>query len=153
MHVANRNESVSFPHSTLSRWPDDDPRGSPFIFKPVAVLACLRRPTRVSAQSLLTAVTPARESLGSDLSRAAGDYTPRDKPICAIRWAPCASNDLPLGKQEMNMAFVASVDPEGQQKWRWTSFRLPSLFHPFPSHPLPCLLSVLLGPVTSSRVP
>ena len=30
MHVANRNESVSFPHfHTLSRWPDDDPRGQP----------------------------------------------------------------------------------------------------------------------------
>ena len=152
MHVANRNESVSFPHfHTLSRWPDDDPRGSPFIFKPVAVLACLRRRTRVSAQSLLTAVTSARESLGSDLSRGAGDYTPRDKPICAIRWARGASNDLPLGKQEMNMAFVASVDPEGQQEWRRTSFRLPSLFHSF-LH-TPCLLSLLLGPVTSSRVP
>ena len=110
--------------------------GSPFIFKPVAVLACLRRRTRVSAQSLLTAVTSARESLGSDLSRGAGDYTPRDKPICAIRWARGASNDLPLGKQEMNMAFVASVDPVGTAEMEEDVLPSSRPFSPFSFTPL-----------------
>ena len=80
------------------------PAAQPVIFKPVAFLACLRRRTRVSAQSPLTAVTPARESLGSDLSRGAGDYAPRDKPICAISysgWTRCAISHS--GNQEMNM--------------------------------------------------
>jgi len=43
--------------------------------------------TSPDTQSRLTAVTPARGSLGSDLSRGAGDYAPRDKPICAISYS------------------------------------------------------------------
>jgi hypothetical protein len=71
-------------------------RGAALHIQSRGLLACLRRCACVSACSLLTAATPTGP-LGSDLSRGAGDYTPRDKPICAIRVSPVSPHtDLPL---------------------------------------------------------
>lgn len=141
MHVANRNESVSSP---LSRWP----RRPPVTRGAVAFLACLRRRTRVSAQSRLTAATP--RALGCDLSRGAGDYTPRDKPICAINYSGWARVCVPTpisptrGNESQYEYCIPSTLRDSSRNGRGRPSVFPAffssfcLFFCFPSHP--CLL-------------
>jgi hypothetical protein len=149
MHVANRNKSVSSHNTIPSRWPDDDPRRSPSYSIPW-LLACLRRWARVSACSLLTAATPTGRSLGSDLSRGAGDYTPRDKPICAIRVSPvCPHTSHSEARDEYGFSFVRRLRTTSQSQ---KMDALPGLYQLLFITPLSLGTGLLLGLVTFSRV-
>jgi hypothetical protein len=125
------------------------------------LLVFLRRWARVSACSPLTAATPTGRSLGSDRSRGAGDYTPRDKPICAIRVSPVYP-PTQISRSEAGHEYCFSCGPSTlednfsvRRKWMWMPFRLfPALFSSLLHNP--CLWapdSILLGLVTFSRVP